>query len=193
MTNLGVFLFWLGGAEGASIYLYKYYGGKGVRIAMAACMFAWIGFLVAISMTEAWLKFRAKLLTRHAGLDVGRLLFSALNSLEAAMCATILSLLFAFEPLEERIWALPIVLSLILLLQVLYLTPRLALRAYHTQCEDLAKLRHASRAEESAYKEYRAIITLLPKPPLFLHHLYVILEMVKILLLFRGAETMLTT
>ncbi|SEA44459.1 hypothetical protein SAMN05192529_11914 [Arachidicoccus rhizosphaerae] len=45
-------------------------------------VFLWIGFLMAISFMEAWLKFRAPGVTITIGLGIGKLVFGALNKVE---------------------------------------------------------------------------------------------------------------
>ena len=132
------------------------------------------------------------MLERHVALDVGRIIFDGLNSLEFALNLTILTLLFRNEALVERIWALPVITSMILLLQVFYLTPVLEIRAFHIACEELANKKHARKAEENAYKAMKARITLSPMPSKRLHDLYIICEFIKVGLLMKfGYDIML--
>lgn len=42
----------------------------------------WCGFVMAISLMEAWVKFRAQFSIRYIALDMGRLVFFALNKVE---------------------------------------------------------------------------------------------------------------
>src|SRR5665647_802388 len=51
---------------------------------MIICSFLWAGFIGAISFMESWLKFRAPGLTMPVGLNIGKLVFSALNKVEWA-------------------------------------------------------------------------------------------------------------
>lgn len=44
--------------------------------------FLWLGFLLAISFMEAWLKFQAPGVTIPIGLGIGKLVFGALNKVE---------------------------------------------------------------------------------------------------------------
>jgi hypothetical protein len=60
--------------------------------AMIGCGLLWLGFVLAISFTEAWVKFKAPFLPRHYGLDVGRTVFPVLNAIETAFCGTLWSL-----------------------------------------------------------------------------------------------------
>lgn len=60
-------------------------------IVTALCAAFWAGSVFAISFLEAWLKFRAPGVTTTIGLNIGRLVFKALNRLEWALALTILS------------------------------------------------------------------------------------------------------
>nr|WP_231947624.1 hypothetical protein [Jiangella sp. DSM 45060] len=51
----------------------------------AAVTFVWLGMVVAISFVEAPLKFRAPGVTVRIGLGIGRLVFRALNTIEAVL------------------------------------------------------------------------------------------------------------
>lgn len=54
-------------------------------------VFVWIGFVCSISFMEAWLKFRAPLVTVPVGLSIGRLIFDALNKVEWVFALVIAS------------------------------------------------------------------------------------------------------
>eukprot|EP00698_Gefionella_okellyi_P024503 TRINITY_DN866_c0_g1_i1.p1 TRINITY_DN866_c0_g1~~TRINITY_DN866_c0_g1_i1.p1 ORF type:complete len:143 (-),score=10.07 TRINITY_DN866_c0_g1_i1:743-1171(-) len=83
----------------------------------------WAGIVLGISFLEAWVKFRAKTLTRPVGLDVGRTVFKALNRVELCLSfAAFVLLLLANCP--EMI--LPIA---IVLIQTFSLQPVLFKRA----------------------------------------------------------------
>ena len=55
-----------------------------------AVTFVWLGMVLAISFLEAPLKFRAPEVTLRIGLGIGRLVFGALNTVEAIFAATLL-------------------------------------------------------------------------------------------------------
>lgn len=57
-------------------------------VAAAAC-FTWLGMVLAISFLEAPLKFRAPGVTVPVGLSIGRLVFRALNVVEAGLAVVI--------------------------------------------------------------------------------------------------------
>ena len=179
MKDVRLFAFWLVCFEAIAAYC-SARGGDGPRLAIAGCSLIWIGLMVGISFTESWLKFRSKLLERQIGLDVGRLVFDGLNTLEVALAITIGTVLCRFEPFQERIWAIPVALLFILLLQVMYLTPSLELRSLYLASDLLSKKKHATKTEEEVFKEFTALLTLRPIPSQSLHHAYVLLELVKI-------------
>ncbi|WP_461631034.1 hypothetical protein [Labilibaculum euxinus] len=56
--------------------------------------FVWVGFLLAISFMEAWVKFRAVSLDLPIGLDVGVHVFGALNMIERIFSAMLLVYVF---------------------------------------------------------------------------------------------------
>ncbi|MFA9372142.1 MAG: hypothetical protein ACERIH_10575 [Labilibaculum antarcticum] len=58
--------------------------------------FVWIGFLLAISFMEAWVKFRAESLDLPTGLDVGMHVFGALNLVERFFAAILLVYVFVY-------------------------------------------------------------------------------------------------
>jgi hypothetical protein len=152
----------------------------------------YLGILLAISFTEAWVKFRAPLLQRHVGFDVGRHVFAALNTIEFILCLAMITVLFIHESDQpkEEMWAIPTALSLIVVLDIGFLTPQLELRAAHIIVKILGEKRHASKEEERMYKEFIALTTLAPCPPIIYHHIYVLLEVGKVLALVYYATSL---
>jgi hypothetical protein len=55
----------------------------------AALTFTWLGMVLAISFLEAPLKFRAPGVTIPIGLGIGRLVFRALNAVEAGLAVAV--------------------------------------------------------------------------------------------------------
>ena len=55
-----------------------------------AVTFVWLGMVLAISFLEAPLKFRAPDVTARIGLGIGRLVFRALNAVEAVLAAVLI-------------------------------------------------------------------------------------------------------
>lgn len=129
----------------------------------AALSFVWLGLVLGISFLESWVKFRADLITRVVGLDVGRNVFHALNRVEIvfALAAFLLTVkdIVAHSPstLVTGVWLAPVV---IVALQSLWLQPLLDARA-------------------------RMFIkgTPLPKSQSWLHLAYVLVELAKVLAL----------
>ena len=97
----------------------------GVRLLF---MSLWMGFVLAISFMEGWLKFRAPFVPRHLALDIGRHIFPALNAVEIALCFCQWLLLVLYPDLEAAGLRCLMLLTLILTLEVLIYTPRLVLR-----------------------------------------------------------------
>src|SRR5690625_178588 len=64
----------------------------------AAVIFTWLGAVLAISFLEAPLKFRAPDVTIRIGLGIGRLLFRALNTVEAVLAGVLIVALVLAAP-----------------------------------------------------------------------------------------------
>lgn len=92
--------------------------------------FIWIGFILAISFMEAWLKFRAPGITIPLGLGIGRLVFSALNKVEWVMAVLVFANIFLSQnPIFTLLNLLFFIVILLLLIQTFYLLPALDIRA----------------------------------------------------------------
>ena len=61
----------------------------GAAAVASATTFFWLGAVVAISFIEAPLKFRAPGVTLQIGLGIGRLVFRAINAMEAVLAAVL--------------------------------------------------------------------------------------------------------
>ncbi|WP_329192271.1 MULTISPECIES: hypothetical protein [unclassified Streptomyces] len=57
----------------------------------AAAVFVWLGMVLAISFLEAPLKFRAPDVSVRIGLGIGRLVFRALNRVEAVLAVVVIA------------------------------------------------------------------------------------------------------
>lgn len=90
--------------------------------------FAWFGMTAGISLLEAPVKFTAPLITRPVALDVGRVVFAALNKAELAALVLTLVLVRA-SGLAHRLWAPVSALVLILIVQSVWLLPELSQRS----------------------------------------------------------------
>lgn len=101
--------------------------GQNIR---SASLLLWIGFVLAISFMEAWLKFQAPGITLALGLGIGKLVFGALNKVEWFFALIILvSQLMPMRKIRLR-YFLPVGLAIvILILETLLLLPLLDARA----------------------------------------------------------------
>jgi hypothetical protein len=127
------------------------------EILQVAMPFVWFGMVAAISLLETPLKFRAPGITLALGLGIGRLVFRALNLIELVLLAVLTATFVGDAPTGM---ALMLVLGLwvLLPLQAFVLRPLLDRRA-------------------------QAIIDGNVPPPSRTHHLYIALELGKLLAL----------
>lgn len=98
--------------------------GQRVRNPAWLC-FVWFGMTAGISLLEAPVKFSAPTLTRPVALDVGRVVFQALNKAEL-VALIILLVLVRLSGRARELWAYCAVISLIMLAQSTWLLPLLA-------------------------------------------------------------------
>ncbi len=138
-----------------------------------AVIFGWLGMVVAISFIEAPLKFRAPGVSLQIGLGIGRLVFRALNTVEAALALTLLIALVAEAPSRGTIVAVTVAVAA-LAVQLAAVRPLLSRRSD-------AVLAAAERAPGSTSRRSRV------------HYGYVALEIVKIAALLTAGSTLLTT
>lgn len=127
------------------------------KIAISS-IYLWMGFVLAISFLEAWLKFQAPGITIPLGLGIGRLVFFALNKTEWFFAVLILLMQIKSGNWKQirMEWS---ALLIILLLQTFWLLPLLDVRA-------------------------EKVIQMIEIEPSNLHYYYVALEMIKVLILF---------
>jgi hypothetical protein len=98
-----------------------------VELAVAAT-FVWLGMVVGISFLEAPLKFRAPGVTLPIGLGIGRLVFRALNAVEAVLAVLVVVGLLAGSPGRAAVVAF-LVAAAALVVQVLAVRPFLSRRS----------------------------------------------------------------
>ena len=123
--------------------------------------FTWVGLTVGVSMLATPVRFTASTITRPIALDVGRVVFAALNKAEL-VALVLLLIVVRVAGLARRWWALCGGLALIVMAQGLWLIPELSART------DI-------------------IIAGGEPPPSYAHAIYSSLELIKIgLLLYCG-------
>jgi hypothetical protein len=129
----------------------------GWRIVGIATPFVWLGMVLGISFLETPLKFRAPGITLPLGLGIGRLIFRALNIVEAGL-ATLLTAVLLTSQTDRQSWLVLGAALSIVTVQVGFVRPRLDRRAL-------------------------LIISGQAPRPSGQHHLYVALEIAKVLVL----------
>jgi len=90
--------------------------------------FVWFGMTAGISLLEAPVRFSAPTLSRPVSLDVGRVVFQALNKAEL-VALVILLLLVRLSGKARELWAYCAAIILIVMLQSVWLLPLLSSRA----------------------------------------------------------------
>ncbi|WP_225851114.1 hypothetical protein [Streptomyces sp. HPF1205] len=96
--------------------------------AAGAVTFVWLGMVLAISFLEAPLKFRAPGVTIPIGLGIGRMVFRALNTVEAALAAAVVALVATGSPSGAAL-ALAVVTAAVLAAQLVFVRPGLNRRS----------------------------------------------------------------
>ena len=93
-----------------------------------ALTFVWLGMVLAISFLEAPLKFRAPGVTLQIGLGIGRVVFRALNTVEALLAVGIVVTLALGPPPVSVVVTLAFVV-VALVVQLLVVRPKLTRRS----------------------------------------------------------------
>jgi hypothetical protein len=138
--------------------------GQSVAVAVT---FVWLGMVLAISFLEAPLKFRAPEVTLKIGLGIGRLVFRALNTIEAVLTVTLVAVLVTDRPRAAVLAVLAVAVAA-LATQLALVRPRLTRRS-------------------------DAVLAGLDAPRSRAHHAYVALETAKVATLLAGGILLLTT
>ena len=89
--------------------------------------FTWFGMTAGISLLATPIRFTAATITRPVALDVGQVVFSALNKAEL-MALVLLLIVVRSSGRARSLWAICGVLALILMAQSAWLLPELAAR-----------------------------------------------------------------
>lgn len=88
----------------------------------AAVTFVWLGMVLGISFLEAPLKFRAPGLTLPVGLGIGRIVFRALNLVEAGLLVVAV-VATAVAGASATAWVLLAIAAIVLAVQLLAVRP----------------------------------------------------------------------
>lgn len=91
--------------------------GVGAAV-QAAAAFTWLGMVLAISFLEAPLKFRAPGITVPLGVGIGRLVFRALNIVEAVFAAALAVGVALAWPPRSSWWSVGLVIAALLVLAI---------------------------------------------------------------------------
>ncbi len=119
--------------------------------------FIWFGMTAGISLLATPVRFTAPSITRPVALDVGQVVFAALNKAELIALVTLL-IVVRLSGKARELWAQCSLLVLILLAQSIWLLPQLAARS-------------------------QQIVAGIEPPPSMLHASYSVLELIKLLML----------
>jgi len=95
------------------------------RILQIAIPFVWFGAVAAISFMEAPLKFTAPNITLPLGLEIGYVVFHALNKVEIVLGVLLLVAIFFVKPEKKTVPIIFGIIAIILLLQTFWLFPLL--------------------------------------------------------------------
>lgn len=99
-----------------------------IQLTRSIAAIFWLGFFMAISFMEAPLKFTAPNLSMAEGLQIGKIVFGALNYCEWAFLAVIAITCFLRKPGKTETYLI-IGLAVILILETAWLLPALDLDA----------------------------------------------------------------
>ena len=89
--------------------------------------FLWAGITIGVSMIATPVRFTAQSISRPVALDVGRVVFAALNTAELAMLGALL-IVVRVAGLTRQWWGICAFLTLIVLAQGVWLIPELSAR-----------------------------------------------------------------
>lgn len=120
--------------------------------------FTWFGMTAGVSLLATPVRFSAPTVDRAIGLDIGRVVFAALNKAEL-VALIVLLVVVRLSNRARRWWTICAVLTLILIAQSTWLLPALGARA------DM-------------------IVAGIEPPPSYLHASYSVLELAKLIILF---------
>ena len=127
--------------------------------------YIWFGMTAGISLLATPVRFTAPTITRPVALDIGQVVFAALNKAEL-IALVILLIVVRVSGRARELWLQCSVLALILIAQSVWLLPQLALRS-------------------------QQIVAGIEPPPSMLHGSYSVLELIKLsMLLYLGFRSL---
>eukprot|EP01023_Acetabularia_acetabulum_P015196 TRINITY_DN17373_c1_g1_i4.p1 TRINITY_DN17373_c1_g1~~TRINITY_DN17373_c1_g1_i4.p1 ORF type:complete len:268 (-),score=24.25 TRINITY_DN17373_c1_g1_i4:81-884(-) len=106
--------------------------------------FVWAGFILAISLMEAWVKFKSPLLRRHIAINVGLNVFGSLQTVQCALASTVWFMYLFDAQVQSFNDVLNVnnysavnlgILTVLLVLQIAVVSPKLNLRGYKIQLD----------------------------------------------------------
>ncbi len=156
-----------GRRSGAGVMHTTQAGAGAAILIQIAVTFLWLGMVLAISFMEAPLKFRAPGVTVPIGLGIGRLVFRALNGVEAAL-ALLLGVIWVLSWPQYNGSFFVMGAVVCLLLQVVAVRPALTRRS-------------------------DAVLAGEDSPRSRAHHVYVLLELLKVAALASGGVLLLVS
>ena len=160
------------------------------QISEAIIAMIWSSVVLAVSFTEAWVKFKAPFLRKYVAVDVGRHVFAALAAAECGLAGVfwIFRLLSRYRDqvagsmtLQSLNSILPSLSTFVLVFQVVWLSPKLYVRAK----AKIANEADSDQLSESELSELKSLKDSLsdPIPSSRLHMIFASLELVKVLCL----------
>lgn len=142
----------------------------------------WMGFVLAISFMEAWLKFRAPFVEKYAAIDIGRCIFPALNAVESGLCLSQWILYARRRDISGVALYYMVALTLILVIEILILTPGLAARGEYVISRDVSNDVKLNDHQERLLKKLRNELRHKKLPSVRYHVSYIGFELLKIII-----------
>ncbi|DAZ93417.1 TPA: LOW QUALITY PROTEIN: hypothetical protein N0F65_011737 [Lagenidium giganteum] len=187
-------------AEPPKSYEWAYFAVEAIKVVLLLCLsfhflaaqspfvaLLWLGFILAISFMEAWVKFRAPFVPRHLLLDVGRTVFAVKHAAEMGLLLGLASVHIFGSPhfATDSSLALLITLKVMFALQHRLTASRLERRAEFA-LYDALKHESVDSMTTEQHDEYERIqkqVAATTQPSAAFHGAYIGAEVVKVVLL----------
>lgn len=175
------------------VLLFAIYGGAGMTIsklvpanyAQVLLLSTWLSFSLAISFTEAWIKFRAPLLRKHIAVDVGRHVFAALHAVQLGIVSALWCSRRWMTASSSNV-SNPYLLAVATTLQLalsFWIGPFLYARAQDKMIHEAGHRHYLTSDETNALKKVAKNIKSLNIPGKKWHVVYVVVETIMIITL----------